>query len=79
MHTGVIVSMRSTRGWEKRCVMRKQAAALPSGLPWRLQCNIQAYAASQPSGGGRGEAHKNGTGEGATVVMASGMHAWGGS
>ena len=26
----------------------------PSGLPWRLQCNIQAYAASQPSGGGRG-------------------------
>ena len=55
--------------------MRKQAAA----LPWRLQCNIQAYAASQPSGGGRGEAHKNGTGELATVVMASGMHAWGGS
>lgn len=54
MHTGVIVSMRKEHSRMGKKVCDAEAGNCPpSGLPWRLQCNIQAYAASQPSGGGR--------------------------
>jgi hypothetical protein len=55
MHTSVIVS-RAWMGLLNRCdAARRQ---LPFLLPWRLQCNNQAYAARQPSGGGRGGAQR---------------------
>jgi hypothetical protein len=75
MHTSVIVSRAYLlRSWwmGKRCdAVRRQ---LPFLLPWRLQCNNQAYAASQPSGGGRGGVQGFWESGRATVVMASGMH-----
>ena len=78
MHTGVIVAKTSARGWGKEGVMQ-----LPCLRPALAAAAVQYSSICRQSAEWwrkkRRRRMRMASGERATVVMASGMHAWGGS